>query len=188
MVLICTIYIVKCMYNRLLSISDKSSIFLFGPRGTGKTSWVKVRHPDALYFDLLEAATYKSFLANPGRIESLIPESFDGFVVLDEVQRVPQLLNEVHRLIEAKNIKFILIGSSARKLRRGGHNLLAGRALLNYMYPLTAQEMGADFNLQRALSLGMLPGAQGVEGKEYLESYVQIYLDQEVQQEGLCGD
>jgi len=173
------------MYNRLLNITGQSSIFLFGPRGTGKTSWVKSSYPDAIYFDLLEASTYKNFLANPGRLEDLIPDSYSGFVILDEVQRVPQLLNEVHRLIEGKKIMFILTGSSPRKLRRGGHNLLAGRALLNHMYPLTAPEMGSDFNLKQALQFGMLPQAQGVEGKKYLSSYVQVYLDQEVQQEGL---
>lgn len=173
------------MYTRLLRIKEEKSAFVFGPRGTGKTSWVKCNYPDSLYIDLLEAGTYKRLLANPGMIEEMIPSGQSEYVVLDEVQRVPELLNEVHRLIENKGIKFLLTGSSTRKLRRGGVNLLAGRALLNYMHPLSAQEMGSDFGLERALRVGMLPGAQGDTAIDYLHSYVQVYLEQEVQQEGL---
>jgi len=98
---------------------------------------------------------------------------------------VPELLNEVHRLIENKKIKFILTGSSPRKLRKGGYNLLAGRALLHHMYPLTAMEMKGDFYWEKALTQGMLPRAQEDDFKNYLQSYVRIYLDQEIQQEGL---
>ena len=173
------------MYNRILEIPKNTSSFLFGPRGTGKTSWVKEKYPSALYFDLLEGDTYKNFLARPSRLDELIPLGFKDFVVLDEVQRVPELLNEVHRLIETRKIKFILTGSSARKLRRGGHNLLAGRALLNFMYPLVAKEMGSDFSIRRALTRGMLPQAQMDNFERYLQSYVSVYLDLEVQQEGL---
>ncbi|MEK7533663.1 MAG: ATP-binding protein [Patescibacteria group bacterium] len=173
------------MYSRLLSISGKSSIFLFGPRGTGKSTWVRQTYPNALYFDLLETDVYKKFLAQPGRLEQYIPKGFSDYVVIDEVQRVPELLNEVHRLIENKKIKFILTGSSSRKLRRGGYNLLAGRALLHHMYPLTALEMKDDFQWEKALLQGMLPRAQEPDFHDYLQSYVRIYLDQEIQQEGL---
>jgi len=173
------------MYDRLLDISSDTSNFLFGPRGTGKTSWVKSKYPNSLYFDLLDSEIFKQFLARPGRLAGSIPEGFDGFVILDEVQRVPELLNEVHRLIENRNIKFVLTGSSARKLRRGGHNLLAGRALLNFMHPLVAKEMGNDFSLEHALMRGMLPRAQKEDFEKYLQSYVRVYLDQEIQQEGL---
>lgn len=173
------------MYSRLLTISGKTSIFLFGPRGTGKSTWVKQTYPKAIYFDLLETDVYKRFLARPGRLEQYIPKDFNDYVIIDEVQRVPELLNEVHRLIENKKIKFILTGSSPRKLRRGGYNLLAGRALLYHMYPLTAIEMGKDFRWERAIAQGMLPKAQGDDFKSYLQSYVRIYLDQEIQQEGL---
>ena len=173
------------MYSRLLNISGERSIFLFGPRGTGKSTWVKQTYPNALYFDLLETDVYKSFLARPARLEKYIPEGFRDYVVIDEVQRVPELLNEVHRLIENKKIKFILIGSSPRKLRKGGYNLLAGRALLHHMYPLTAMEMKGDFYWEKALTQGMLPRAQEDDFKNYLQSYVRIYLDQEIQQEGL---
>lgn len=173
------------MYDRLLKISEETSHFVFGPRGTGKTSWVKSRYPDALYFDLLDSEIYKQFLARPGRLDEAIPDGFDGYVILDEVQRIPELLNEVHRLIENRQIKFVLTGSSARKLRRGGHNLLAGRALLNFMHPLVAREMGKDFSLDQALMRGMLPRAQREDFEKYLQSYVSVYLDQEIQQEGL---
>lgn len=173
------------MYSRLLNISGGRSIFLFGPRGTGKSTWVKQTYPNALYFDLLETDVYKRLLAQPGRLEQYIPEGFRDYVVIDEVQRVPELLNEVHRLIENKKIKFILTGSSSRKLRRGGYNLLAGRALLHHMYPLTAMEMKEDFQWKKALIQGMLPRAQESDFQDYLQSYVRIYLDQEIQQEGL---
>jgi len=173
------------MYSRLLNISGERSIFLFGPRGTGKSTWVKQTYPNALYFDLLETDVYKSFLARPARLEKYIPEGFRDYVVIDEVQRVPELLNEVHRLIENKKIKFILTGSSPRKLRKGGYNLLAGRALLHHMYPLTAMEMKGDFYWEKALTQGMLPRAQEDDFKNYLQSYIRIYLDQEIQQEGL---
>ena len=124
-------------------------------------------------------------MAQPGRLEQYIPEGFGDYVVIDEVQRVPELLNEVHRLIENKKIKFILTGSSSRKLRRGGYNLLAGRALLHHMYPLTAIEMKGDFQWKKALIQGMLPRAQEPDFQDYLQSYIRIYLDQEIQQEGL---
>lgn len=173
------------MFDRLLDIPSETSNFLFGPRGTGKTSWVKSRYPNALYFDLLDSEIYKQFLARPGRLDKLIPIDFDDYVILDEVQRIPELLNEVHRLIEGRKIKFILTGSSARKLRRGGYNLLAGRALLNFMHPLVAKEIGKNFSLDQALLRGMLPRAQKDNFEKYLQSYVRVYLDQEIQQEGL---
>ena len=114
----------------------------------------------------------------------MIP-SGNPWVVVDEIQRIPALLNEVHRLIEGKKLKFLLTGSSARKLRRGGVNLLAGRALTRAMHPLTAVEMGADFNLSKALRVGLLPSAQAKDAGDYLATYVKTYLDEEVRQEGL---
>lgn len=176
------------MYSRTLTISptSKSSFFLFGARGTGKTSWVKERFPDALVFDLLADDTYTELLAWPTRLSEYIPESFSGWVVIDEIQKVPALLNEVHRLIEQRKLRFILTGSSARTLRRKGVNLLAGRALTNHMYPLTALELGNDFDLKRSLIVGQLPTALSHEQPEkYLASYVKTYLREEVLQEGL---
>ena len=176
------------MYNRILKLplEEKNSVFLFGPRGTGKTSWIKANLQDSLYFDLLEFSTYKSFSANPGRLENLIPKGYKNWIVLDEIQRVPELLNEVHRLIENYKIRFLLTGSSARSLRRRGVNLLAGRALTYHMHPFVIQELGDDFNFSYALTYGLLPAAvANTDPKKFLESYVQTYLREEVLQEGL---
>src|SRR3569832_914623 len=98
------------MFSRLLKTPKDKSFFLFGPRGTGKTSWVKSQFPRALYLDLLESSMYANLLANPGRLEELIPSSFNDWVVIEEVQRVPALLNEVHRLIESRKLRFVLTG------------------------------------------------------------------------------
>ena len=174
------------MYSRLIVPPVNKSFFLFGPRGTGKTTWVKSTFPEAIYLDLLEAELYNDLLANPGRLESLIPKNFKSWVVIDEVQRIPELLNEVHRLIESEKFKFILTGSSARKLRKKGQNLLGGRALTYFMHPLTASELKNDFNLSKAMQFGQLPSVYGEEDpKKYLEGYVNTYLEEEVRQEGL---
>lgn len=176
------------MYNRILTLplDGDNSIFLFGPRGTGKTSWIKAHLKDALYLDLLDYTTYSSLAANPGRLESLIPPHYNNWVVIDEVQRVPELLNEVHRLIELKKLKFLLTGSSARTLRRSGVNLLAGRALRYTMHPLVIQELDNNFDLIKALQFGLLPSAvDHADPKKYLESYVQTYIREEILQEGL---
>lgn len=174
------------MYSRLLIPPTQKSFFLFGPRGIGKTTWVKLKFPDALYLDLLKAETYNYLLANPTRIEELIPDNFNNWIIIDEIQKIPQLLDEVHRLIETKKYKFILTGSSARKLRRSGINLLGGRALVYYMHPLTAIELGNDFNLNKYLQFGGLPEIFFTEDKKnYLKSYIQTYLQQEISQEGI---
>lgn len=174
------------MYSRLLKIVDRKSFFLFGPRGTGKTLWVKTHFPNAIYLDLLESSLYTDLIANPGKLEEFIPEGFHDWIVIDEVQKIPQLLNEVHRLIEERHLCFILTGSSARTLRRKGTNLLAGRALKFSMYPLTAVEMKDAFDLQEALQFGLLPSIQSeADPKKYLSSYVTTYLREEVLQEGL---
>jgi len=176
------------MFNRILKLplEGDSSIFLFGPRGTGKTSWLKAHLPNSLYFDLLQFTTYSSLLAQPDRLESLVPVDYQDWIIIDEIQRVPELLNEVHRLIEHKKYKFILTGSSARTLRRKGVNLLAGRALTYAMHPLVIQEIGEQFRLDRALEFGMLPSAiDHADPREYLTSYVRTYIREEVLQEGL---
>lgn len=173
------------MYTRIINPLKNKSFFLFGPRGTGKTTWVKSKYPKALYIDLLQSEPYTRLLADPSRLEQYILTKHKDYVIIDEVQRVPELLNEVHRLIETKKIKFILTGSSPRKIRRGGYNLLAGRALSYQMYPLTVSEMGSDFNLSTNLIRGTLPTAQLDGYQEYLKSYIKTYLDQEIQQEGL---
>lgn len=173
------------MYSRLIEPPKEKSFFLFGPRGTGKTTWVKSKFKQALYLDLLEAELFNDLLANPQKLENLIPNNFNDWIIIDEVQRIPDLLNEVHRLIEKYRHKFILTGSSPRKIRRRGVNLLAGRALGYNLYPLTAVELGKDFNLSRSLSYGELPSVYTeTDPKGYLESYVKTYLEEEVRQEG----
>jgi predicted AAA+ superfamily ATPase len=173
------------MYARLLAPNKKNSVLLFGPRATGKTTWALNYYPDALKLDLLDSGTYRELLAKPNRLADYIPPDFKGQVLIDEIQRIPELLNEVHRLIESRKLIFILTGSSARKLRRKGHNLLAGRALSYHMHPLTALEMKEDFSVGRALVRGMLPMAQQEDYEKYLHTYVQTYLEQEILQEGL---
>lgn len=179
------------MFKRLLSISKNSkySYFLFGPRGVGKTSWLRENFADALWFDLLNDKTYTQLLGRPDRLSDWIPTDYHGWVVIDEIQKVPALLDEVHRLIESRKLRFILTGSSARKLRREGVNLLAGRALLKNMYPLTVQEQGDVFSLMDSLRYGHLPlifSAENPEEKEaFLHSYIATYLREEVLQEGL---
>src|SRR4030042_5658681 len=173
------------MYSRLIEPPKDKSFFLFGPRGTGKTTWVKSKFPKALYLDLLEAELFNDLLANPQRLENFIPKDFNDWVIVDEVQRIPELLNEIHRLIEKKKYKFILTGSNARKIRRKGVNLLAGRALSYNLYPLTAVELKNDFDLNHSLTYGHLPCVYTEENpKAYLESYVKTYLEEEIQQEG----
>lgn len=174
------------MYTRIQQPPKNKSFFLFGPRGTGKTTWLKKQFSNALYFDLLNSEIYNDLLARPHRIEAMIPERWDKPVILDEVQRVPELLSEVHRLIESRGIVFALTGSSARKLKSRKVNLLAGRALTLFLYPLTAEELDNDFSLQSALRFGHLPSIfSEKDPKRYLESYVATYLREEVQQEGL---
>lgn len=175
------------MYPRSIDIpsTERGSFFLFGPRGTGKTTWLKQRFPDAIYLDLLDHALYLELLTRPQRLRDLIPPGYGGWVVIDEVQRTPLVLNEVHRLIETAGLRFILTGSSARSLRRRGVNLLGGRARTHRLYPLTAVEAGGDFDLERALTCGQLPSVYTQpDAGAYLASYVENYLRQEVLEEG----
>ena len=174
------------MYPRMLKIPAQTSVLLLGPRGTGKSFWVRHQYPDDLYIDLLNAETYNELTFRPGRLSERIPKNYRGTVIIDEIQKVPELLNEVHRLIELKGLTFILTGSSARSLRKKGVNLLAGRARTCSLFSLTSHELGKDFNLERALRWGTLPMAiQESEPQEFLESYVRTYLREEVLQEGL---
>ncbi len=176
------------MFQRLIKINpdSKHSVFIFGPRGTGKTSWLREHFDQALYFDLLNDDTYTMFAARPTRLNDLIPSDYQNWIIIDEVQKVPAILNEVHRLIEGRGLRFILTGSSARKLRVQGVNLLAGRALTYHMHPLTCVELGHAFNLAKALQFGLLPMAvTSQEVEKYLASYVATYLREEVLQEGL---
>ncbi len=178
----------EVMFSRLLKIpvDNNKSFFLFGPRGTGKTTWIKSIFSESLYFDLLKFDLYNDLLARPGRLENLIPQGFQNWIILDEIQRIPELLNEVHRLIETFHYKFILTGSSARTLRKKGVNLLAGRALTYKMYPLTAVELGDSFCLKKSLAWGHLPSIPSEKTPNlFLKAYVQTYLREEILQEGL---
>ncbi|NLX46432.1 MAG: ATP-binding protein [Treponema sp.] len=175
---------IRCADRYLMT---SQSFFLFGPRGTGKTTWLKMVFPDAIFIDLLQSDICTSLTASPGKLEHFIPERHNGRVVIDEVQRIPSLLNEVHRLIEEKGISFVLTGSSARALRKKGVNLLAGRALTYRFHPLTVQELGSDFSLETSLQYGHLPFVyQAGNRADYLASYIQTYLREEVLQEGLA--
>jgi len=174
-------------YPRRL-VPPESHFFLFGPRGTGKSTWLRQRFPGALVVDLLESETARSLAAAPERLRGLVAAvPPPGPVVIDEVQRVPQLLAEVHRLIERRTgHRFVLTGSSARKLRRAGVDLLGGRASLAAMHPFLAFELGDDFDLERALELGLLPLVlDSPEPWRTLAGYAGLYLEQEVRAEGL---
>jgi len=174
------------MYSRIIDFPQAKSFFLFGPRATGKTTWLQQMFPSAVHIDLLESELYSMLLASPSRISQMIPPECTEPVIIDEVQRIPELLNEVHRLIEQKKLRFILTGSSARKLRAKGVNLLAGRALTRFMHPLTVEEQGVDFSLRTSVKFGHLPAIYSEpDPGDYLASYIRTYLREEVQQEGL---
>jgi predicted AAA+ superfamily ATPase len=173
--------------GRFLNPPERS-FFLFGPRGTGKSTWTQENLPDALRVDLLEPDTLRRFSARPERLLELVHGSHGNkSIVIDEVQKVPALLPAVHALIEEKKgWRFVLTGSSARKLKRAGVDLLAGRALLRRLYPFMAAELGERFDLARALRFGMLPLLHGeADPAAVLSSYAALYLREEVQYEGL---
>jgi predicted AAA+ superfamily ATPase len=174
-------------FPRDLTAPGRESFFLFGPRGTGKSTWLRHTFPKAVVLDLLDLGVYTELMAHPDRLEGLLAPQRPSLIVLDEIQRLPQLLNEVHRLIEKRKWRFALTGSSARKLRRGGANLLAGRARTMSMHPLTAHELGARFDLAHSLRHGQLPTAYVADDPaHYLGSYVGTYLREEVMAEGLA--
>jgi uncharacterized protein len=166
----------------------KQSYFLFGPRGTGKTTLIKTLYHDALRIDLLNPGTLRRYLAKPEQLYQTI----SGYpnkktIVIDEVQKAPELLSVVHDLIETdKTLQFILTGSSSRKLKKEGVNLLGGRALKKHLYPFIASELGAQFSLEQAIINGTLPLVIETENPhETLEAYLELYIQEEVRNEGL---
>ncbi|MGH7812903.1 MAG: ATP-binding protein [Candidatus Binataceae bacterium] len=162
----------------------KKSYFLFGPRQTGKSFLIRRTLPGVRLYDLLDSATYLALSRRPGRIAEELTGD-DRIVVIDEVQRLPDLLNEAHRLIETRRVKFLLTGSSARKLRGGGVNLLGGRARTQHLHPLTSHELGARFDLMRAIERGLLPSIYfSDDPRADLEAYAGTYLRQEIVAEG----
>ena len=177
----------KRWVDRQLNIGrllEKRSFFLLGPRQTGKTTLIQHVLPDIRFYDLLDSANYLALSRNPGRLAEEIGSSVKR-VVIDEIQRLPSLLNEVQRLIETRDVKFLLTGSSARKLRRGGINLLGGRARVKYLHPLTYRELGDKFVLNQAMQRGLLPSIYfSDDPRADLESYAGLYLQQEIMAEG----
>ena len=179
------------MYNRKLKIDVPQglSAFLWGPRKTGKSTLLKQQFPDSAYFDLLDTNLMVELTGAPWtiveRINSLDSSILENPIIIDEVQKVPLILDEVHRLIEKEGRNFILCGSSARKLKRGRANMLGGRALSFSLHPLSWSEL-PNFNLIRALNRGLVPQHyDSTRYRDLLKSYVNDYLKEEVFNEGL---
>lgn len=174
------------MYKRLLPIPD-TSILLLGPRGTGKSTWIQQHFGGAEAYDLLNSREALRLERNPSLLFSELQHLPPGsWVVIDEVQKVPAVMNEVHRLIEQKKLRFVLCGSSARKLKRSGSNMLAGRAILAHMFPLTSAEMDAGFNPDTHITHGTLPmTVTGSDPDGYLATYADVYLNEEIRAEAL---
>jgi uncharacterized protein len=177
------------MFTRRLELPERS-FFMLGPRGTGKSTWLRSTLPSALWFDLLRTSTFLELSQRPEQfrqqVEALRPVAW---VVVDEVQRLPALLNEVHALIaeHGRKYRFALSGSSARKLKRLDVNLLAGRAINRQCFPLTTAELNFDVDIEDVLRFGLLPQIRSDPGYavDTLDAYVANYLREEVQQEAL---
>jgi predicted AAA+ superfamily ATPase len=167
--------------------TPKDSFFLFGIRGVGKSTWARRRFPHAPRVDLLDEGVFQAYLRDPRLFGQEMRRHTRGtWVIVDEIQRLPPLLNEVHRAIEDLRLRFVLLGSSARKLRMAGTNLLGGRALRREMHPLQPDEMGADFDLAEVLRYGSVPLIWRAPHKpDRLDAYAQLYLREEIQAEAL---
>lgn len=176
------------MINRCYNIEDEldTSIFLFGARQTGKSTFLRQRFPEAPYIDLLDSELRKSYQRRPVLLYeqfSKMPEN--TLIIIDEIPEVPELLNEVHRLISQRNLRFILCGSSARKLKRKGHNTLGGRALPCYFYPFVSAEL-PELDLDKAVNDGMIPPHYlAKDARRRLSAYIDIYLKEEIKEEAL---
>ncbi|MEW6744913.1 MAG: AAA family ATPase [Planctomycetota bacterium] len=178
------------MFPRTLTC-PKTAFFLFGPRGTGKSTWIKTTLPEALVVNLLPAETMLLYERDPAHFRAeVLAQPRERWIAVDEVQRAPRLLDEVHFLMEEKGYKrFALTGSSARKLKRGASNLLAGRAILKTLFPLTSGEIGFAASTSQLLRFGSLPlsiNAPDDEAREeFLRAYVTTYLAEEIKAEAL---
>lgn len=184
------------MFARLQKLTTTRSFFLFGARSTGKSTLLEELFPKetTLWIDLLESEEVNRFSARPSELEKIVtalPDSY-SHVLIDEIQKVPELLNEVQRLMRKTNKRFIMSGSSARKLKKGGANLLAGRAFVFELFPLTHVELGNVFSLQEVLQWGSLPEAlllsTDFEKQKFLEAYVHTYLKEEIWDEHFVRD
>lgn len=176
------------LIERALDLSrllKKESIFLLGPRQTGKTTLIREQLSNAIVINLLESDTFLRYSQDPSRLRrEVIPPG--GLVVIDEIQKLPELLNEVHWLMEERKIRFLLTGSSARKLRRAGVNLLGGRARSLNFHPFIFVELGDEFEVLRALNFGLIPSIYFSENPlQRLRTYCGDYLQQEILAEGL---
>ena len=172
--------------QRLLKVPHHS-FFLFGARGTGKSTWLRQALPNAIFLDLLDLSLQLELSSNPQNLEAMLSKNPENdWIVLDEIQKMPELLSEVHRLMEQYGWKFALCGSSARKLKRSGADLLAGRALTINMESFTSAELKENFDLGHALNWGQLPVLYNHEGLEadILHAYVNTYLKGEIKEEG----
>lgn len=176
------------LYQRkqLLEAANEHSVFLFGARQTGKSTLLKTLFPNAKEFDLLDMEIKSRFEQRPWLLYSALQNEPEGTqVIIDEIQQVPELLNEVHRLIFQKHLRFVLCGSSARKLRRKGYNTLGGRAIPTYLYPLVSAEI-PNFDIDRAINHGLLPPHYDAESPSLLMSaYLDVYLNEEIKAEAL---
>ena len=169
-------------------IAPKESFFLFGPRGTGKSTYLRDNFPNAKLIDFLDPGTYRSFIGRPEILKEIVEGNSDKKIfILDEIQKIPEVLTVVHQLIETKKkVQFILTGSSSRKLKRTGIDLLGGRAELCRMHPFTAKELGSYFNLESALKFGLLPLLYDKSDPiSSLRAYLGLYVKEEVFNEGL---
>ncbi|MBN1898381.1 MAG: ATP-binding protein [Spirochaetes bacterium] len=166
----------------------KQSFFLFGPRGTGKSTLLKKIFNQAVWVDLLKPDLFRRYSAKPEYLIELVKGNPDNkYIVIDEIQKVPELLSAVHHLIEEEKSKiFILTGSSARKLKRTGIDLLSGRVIVRSLHPFLACELKNKFNLESALNIGLLPIViTAKDPKEVLDAYISLYIKEEVQLESL---
>lgn len=174
------------MNERILQIDSDESVFLFGARQTGKTTMLKRRFPDAIYFDLLETDALNRFRQRPALLREMLDNAPEGqLVIIDEIQQIPLLLNEVHWLMTNRRLRFILCGSSARKLRRQGVNTLGGRAVPQHLFPFVSCEV-PNFDIDRAVNNGMLPRHYLKDNpRSLLKAYIGIYLKEEIYAESL---
>lgn len=169
----------------IANILENKSCFLFGPRQTGKSTLISTQIPNCPVINLLDSTLLTTLSAQPARLRDLVPAQA-GMVAIDEIQKLPELLNEVHLLIEERGTKFLLTGSSARSLRRKGINLLGGRARSRQLHPFSAIELGAQFSIDSALNRGLIPGIYFSDDAESdLAAYVGDYLQEEIANEGL---
>ena len=179
------------MYERIFDIENQldEAMFLFGARQVGKSTLLQDRFKDAVYYDLLIPSIRKSFKRNPDLLREALSSKPEGtLVIVDEIQKVPELLDLVHWLMVNRGLRFILSGSSARKLKKSGANTLGGRAQPRTLFPLVWKEV-TDFQLDRAVQNGMIPRHYLVEdATDRLEAYVKVYLDEEIRDEAAVQD